>query len=111
MKLTPPQSAARRLYQRSRGARQAREETNFRTRLRVEDQAPALVLSPHWDDAVLDCWSVLSSEGEVSVLNVFGGVPGPRALTLWDSITGAEDSSERARERICLLYTSPSPRD
>jgi hypothetical protein len=100
MMLTSPQSLARGLYRRSRGARQEREEARFRTRLQVDSGAPALVLSPHWDDAVLDCWSVLSGEGEVSVVNVFAGVPGPRRVTLWDSITGARDSSERARERI-----------
>jgi len=33
------------------------------------------------------------------VVNLFGGDPGPRPLTQWDAVTGASDSSERARER------------
>ena len=37
--------------------------------------APALLLSPHPDDAVLDCWSVLAGPGDLRVVNVFAGVP------------------------------------
>jgi LmbE family N-acetylglucosaminyl deacetylase len=88
------------LYRRSRALRASREEAHFHTRLRVEPGAPALVLSPHWDDAVLDCWGLLSGEAAVRVLNVFAGVPAPGRLTLWDAITGASESAQRARERI-----------
>ncbi len=80
--------------------RESSEEHRFRTRLRFDPQAPELLLSPHWDDAVLDCWSVLAGERQVTVVNLFAGVPLPGSLAPWDAITGATDSSIRARERI-----------
>lgn len=90
----------RSLYRRARSLPEAREERRFRARLRADPAAPELVVSPHLDDAVLDCWSVLSSGREVQVVNVFAGVPENVGLTSWDAITGAADSAERARERI-----------
>ena len=75
-------------------------ERRFRTRLRFDPRAPELLLSPHWDDAVLDCWSVLTGERQVIVVNLFAGVPPPGRLAPWDAITGATDSTVRARERI-----------
>ncbi len=95
-----PFSVARRLYRGSRARRSAHEESRFQTHLRVEEQAPELVLSPHWDDAVLDCWSLLASSRELKVVNVFAGIPAPGRLTIWDATTGASDSAQRARERI-----------
>jgi LmbE family N-acetylglucosaminyl deacetylase len=91
-----PRSARRRL----RALRESREESRFRARLRFDPQAPELLLSPHWDDAVLDCWSVLTSERQVTVVNLFAGAPPPGRLAPWDAITGATDSAVRARERI-----------
>ncbi len=93
-------SLPRTLYRRVRAHRRASEENRFATNLRHDPQAPALVLSPHWDDAVFDCWTLLASGDEVKVVNVFAGAPEPGSVTLWDSITGALDSSERARERL-----------
>jgi LmbE family N-acetylglucosaminyl deacetylase len=90
----------RRLYRRAKAAREAREEGGFRSRLAIHPDAPALLLSPHWDDAVLDCWTLLTGRRELIVIGVFAGVPAPGRLTLWDDITGARDSSERAQERI-----------
>jgi hypothetical protein len=83
-----------------RASREGREERRFRTRLRFDPQAPELLLSPHWDDAVLDCWSLLTSERQVTVVNLFAGAPPPGRLAPWDAITGAADSAVRARERI-----------
>jgi hypothetical protein len=80
--------------------RDSREEGRFRTRIRVDPSAPELVLSPHWDDAVLDCWSLLASDRELNVVNLFAGIPAPGGVAPWDAITGALDSAERARERI-----------
>jgi len=94
------QSVPRRLYSRASSLRSAHEENRFKTRLRSDAGGPDLLLSPHFDDAVLDCWSVLASERAVSVVNVCGGVPAPGRLTQWDAITGASDSAERTRERI-----------
>jgi LmbE family N-acetylglucosaminyl deacetylase len=95
-----PLSVARRVYRGSRARRSAHEESRFQSRLRVDPQAPELVLSPHWDDAVLDCWGLLASGRELKVVNVFAGTPAPGRLTIWDATTGAEDSAQRAGERI-----------
>jgi LmbE family N-acetylglucosaminyl deacetylase len=59
------------------------------------------ILSPHLDDAVLSCWSVLTGADGVLVVNVFTGAPAPGSgARWWDSMTGASDSAERMRERI-----------
>lgn len=75
-------------------------ERRFRTSLRFDPRSPALLLSPHWDDAVLDCWSLLTADADLAVVNVFAGVPTPGRLTRWDMVTGAVESASRARERI-----------
>ncbi|MDQ6811478.1 MAG: PIG-L family deacetylase [Actinomycetota bacterium] len=90
----------RKLYRGLKARRRRREESTFKTSMRADPAAAELVLSPHWDDAVLDCWSLLSSERELNVVNIFAGVPAPGRLTSWDATTGASDSAERARERI-----------
>ena len=60
-----------------------------------------VVLSPHLDDAVLSCWHVLTKPGQLTVINVFTGVPaGLSAPAWWDQYTGATESAERVRERI-----------
>jgi hypothetical protein len=59
-----------------------------------------VVLSPHLDDAVLSLWHLLEDEGDLMVLNVFGGAPaGPANGAWWDRLTGAEDPAERVAER------------
>jgi len=62
---------------------------------------PAVILSPHLDDAVLSCWHLLTQPGEVLVINVFAGIPassdGP---AWWDRFTGATDSAKRVHERL-----------
>lgn len=90
----------RKLYGRSRTRRAAREENRFGTRMRIDPHAPALLLSPHWDDAVLGCWGLLTSSRELNVVNLFAGVPPPGRRTRWEAISGARDSAERARRRI-----------
>ncbi len=58
------------------------------------------ILSPHLDDAVLSCWHVLDGPGDVSVVNVFAGVPAASCdLPEWDRVTGATNSSRRVIER------------
>ncbi len=58
------------------------------------------MLSPHWDDAVLDCWGLLASDRELAVVNLFAGIPSPGRTGLWEAISGARDSAERARVRM-----------
>src|SRR5690242_12626863 len=72
----------------------------FSSRLVADPSGPVVVLSPHLDDAVLSCWSVLTSENQVQPVNVFSGPPPPGTLTRYDRICGARDSSEHVRERI-----------
>ena len=38
-------------------------------------------------------------------------VAGVSAVTVHNAITGQKGVSDEMRARICLLYTSPSPRD
>lgn len=61
--------------------------------------AQAVILSPHFDDAVLSAWSVLRREGPAIVVNVFAGVPAPGSPPPWDRLTGATDAAERMRQR------------
>jgi len=75
-------------------------ERGFAPKLRHDPEAPPLLLSPHLDDAVIDCWSVLTAPGELNVVNVFAGVPPPGRTTKWDRIVGAADSAELMRHRI-----------
>lgn len=60
-----------------------------------------VILSPHFDDAVLSCWSVMTGSDEVDVVNVFTGAP--RAGTAphpGELLTGGADPVARARERV-----------
>lgn len=60
----------------------------------------AAILSPHLDDAVLSCWHLLTEPRDVTVINVFAGVPSRSTAAWWDQYTGARDSAERVRERL-----------
>lgn len=61
----------------------------------------SVVLSPHLDDAVLSCWHVLTDPGDVTVVNVFTGMPVEGGHPAWwDRLTGASSSQERMRERL-----------
>jgi LmbE family N-acetylglucosaminyl deacetylase len=91
---------ARAMLARARAQRRAREDRRFHSRLRVDPSAPELLLSPHLDDAVLDCWALLCGEGDLQTVNVFAGIPPAGSVAAWDAITGARDSAERVRERI-----------
>lgn len=59
-----------------------------------------VVVSPHFDDAVLSCWHLLDSDADVRVLNVFTAVPPNGSTAWWDRLTGATESSERVRARV-----------
>jgi LmbE family N-acetylglucosaminyl deacetylase len=62
--------------------------------------APVVVLSPHLDDAALSAWSVLRGPGDVTVVNVFAGIPAPGTPPRWDRIVGATDSQALVRARL-----------
>jgi hypothetical protein len=52
-----------------------------------------LILSPHFDDAILSCWHLLDGKSEVGVINVFGGVPPADADGWWDRASGMGSSA------------------
>ncbi len=57
-----------------------------------------LVVSPHFDDGVLSCWSLVAGDDDVTVLTVFTEGPEPGFVADWDSDTGV-DSATRMRQR------------
>lgn len=58
------------------------------------------ILSPHYDDAVLSCWTVLRTHVGSRVVNVFAGLPeADHGPTDWDRLTGAESPRDRVLER------------
>ena len=61
---------------------------------------PAVVLSPHPDDAVLSAWSVLRAPGELTVVNVFAGVPDVGLPRRADRLVRATDSRVHVRARL-----------
>jgi LmbE family N-acetylglucosaminyl deacetylase len=71
----------------------------FQPRLGHDPSSPLLVLSPHLDDAVIDCWSVLSSTDPVTVVTVCAGIPRPGPAGHWDALAGARDRAQLMRER------------
>jgi prepilin-type processing-associated H-X9-DG protein len=59
-----------------------------------------MILSPHLDDAVLSCWSVLSGSRKVEVVNVFTGAPSASAdIHIGELLMRVDDAAARARER------------
>jgi LmbE family N-acetylglucosaminyl deacetylase len=92
--------APRGLARRARALADARELRRFRTGLSEDRSAPALLLSPHWDDAILNCWSLLTAERDVVVINVFGGVPSPGPARRWDQVCGGSEASSHAQARV-----------
>jgi LmbE family N-acetylglucosaminyl deacetylase len=74
----------------------------------VDPSAPAVVLSPHLDDAVWSTFSVLVGMGDVTVVTVFAGIPKGEP-GWWDARCGITDSGAhvqaRRREDAAVLST------
>jgi LmbE family N-acetylglucosaminyl deacetylase len=68
--------------------------------LRADPRAPALLVSPHLDDAVWSAYAVLAGDGPVDVVNVFAGVPPAGVDAWWDRRCGIADSPAHVRARI-----------
>jgi len=100
MRRSALRSLPARVRRRLDGERRALLERRFRSAVTADPAAPALFLSPHFDDAALCAWGLLSTDPELRVATVFGGLPEPGVLTRWDAVTGATESLARARERI-----------
>jgi LmbE family N-acetylglucosaminyl deacetylase len=65
---------------------------------RVDPAAPLVILSPHLDDAVWSCFSLLAREPDALVATVFAGIPGGEP-GWWDARCGITDSAAHVRER------------
>jgi hypothetical protein len=61
---------------------------------------PAVLLSPHLDDAVFSAWTMLVADRELTVVNVCSGVPAAGPAPRWDRVTGGRDAAEQARTRL-----------
>jgi LmbE family N-acetylglucosaminyl deacetylase len=94
------QRLARRSRSRLARARIERADLRFASRLAFDPEAPVVLLSPHPDDAVFSCWSLVTDGAPVTVVNVFAGVPAPGRVTWWDRICGATDSAAQVRARL-----------
>jgi LmbE family N-acetylglucosaminyl deacetylase len=68
-------------------------------KLRFDPAGPRLLLSPHFDDVALNCWSYLTGPDELKVVNVFSAVPRTRTPGEWDRLCGAADARAHARAR------------
>lgn len=65
---------------------------------RIDASAPAVILSPHLDDAVWSCFSLLAREDDVLVATVFAGIPDGQP-GWWDAQCGITDSAAHVRDR------------
>ncbi len=65
---------------------------------RIDASAPAVILSPHLDDAVWSCFSLLAREDDVLVATVFAGIPDGEP-GWWDARCGITDSAAHVRDR------------
>jgi len=91
---------SRKVYRRVLAQRTEHREGGFRSNLRTDSQAPELLLSPHFDDAVLSCWSLLASDRRLTVVNLFAGIPAAGQSGPWEALIGVQDSAERKRARM-----------
>jgi LmbE family N-acetylglucosaminyl deacetylase len=66
-----------------------------------------VVVSPHFDDAVLSCWSLVDSDADIEVVTVYTAGPDDSALvTRWDADTGVTSQvrmQQRAEENRAAL--------
>jgi hypothetical protein len=60
--------------------------------------APAIVLSPHLDDAAWACFSLLIGDEPLVVATAFAGIPSVTGW--WDERCGITDSAAHVRERM-----------
>src|SRR3954468_24623954 len=73
--------------------------TDSHAELAVDAAAPAIILSPHLDDAVWSTFSLLAGdEPDVIVVTVFAGVPRGQ-VGWWDAECGITDSTAHVLAR------------
>ena len=57
------------------------------------------ILSPHFDDAAVNCYSILNDKA-ISIVTVFGGIPPAGSVSLWDTVCGTANSRSIMQQRI-----------
>lgn len=65
----------------------------------LQRQFKYIVLAPHLDDAVFNCWHLLNQE-DTLVLTIFAGLPNKETSTIWDFLCGQKDSYKMMMNRI-----------
>jgi hypothetical protein len=68
---------------------------------------PIVVVSTHFDDAVLSCWSLVDSDADVEVVTIYtDGPDDPTLISRWDADTGVTSQmrmQQRAEENRAAL--------
>lgn len=75
-------------------------DSRLQPTLAHDPSAPELFLAPHLDDAVFNCWELLSSDARLEIVNVYAGVPPGGFVTRWDAICGASESRAMSLARL-----------
>lgn len=57
-----------------------------------------VLLSPHLDDAVINCWHALDS-GNATVTTIFSGIPNKHTYRIWDALGGEADGYKMMQRR------------
>ena len=58
-----------------------------------------VILSPHLDDAIIDCWHLVADPSSI-IVNVFSGVPPQGTHAWWDRLCGEADSQKMVQLRL-----------
>jgi LmbE family N-acetylglucosaminyl deacetylase len=66
-----------------------------------ENISHPLVVSPHFDDAVISCGAFIAAHPGSVVHTVFSGCPAEDVTTDWDQHCGFTNAAEAMRERAC----------
>lgn len=60
---------------------------------------PVVIVSPHFDDAVLSCGQLMAGRPDTVVVTVFGGTPRDTSLRPYDRLCGFVDAAQAMRAR------------
>lgn len=80
----------------------------------IPAMSEVIVLSPHLDDAVFNCWRTINeADDDVTVLGIFAGLPEAGTSRLWDRLCGQSNSRQmvlkrRQEDKLALLNTKAS---
>ncbi len=57
-----------------------------------------VILSPHLDDAIFSCWSIIQNKN-TTVITIFAGQPTKKTRTIWDAFCGEINSYKMMQKR------------